>query len=73
MEKAQKIKGKVIAAMFYPGRRARRGDGILDILMVLVVPKFKASFRRHVGRRALPAFTRLVLGISDAIKDHISR
>src|SRR5882724_1907593 len=71
MEKAQKIKGKVIAAMFYPVAVMIVATGILIILMVKVVPSFKAVFEGMLEGRALPAFTRLVLGISEAIKDHI--
>ena len=71
MEKAQKIKGKVIAAMFYPVAVLIVATAILAILMVYVVPKFKEVFAGHGARDArLPAFTRFVLGISDTIKDH---
>src|SRR5207245_3582559 len=44
MEKAQKIKGKVIAAMFYPVAVLVVATCILIILMVRVVPSFKAVF-----------------------------
>src|SRR5581483_956825 len=71
MEKAQKIKGKVIAAMFYPVAVLVVATAILMILMVKVVPSFKAVFEGMLEGSQLPAFTRLVLGISDMIKDHI--
>src|SRR5437868_3247099 len=71
MEKAQKIKGKVIAAMFYPCAVLVVATAILMILMVVVVPKFKEVFAGMLDGAQLPAFTRLVLGISEAIKDHI--
>src|SRR5262245_57104921 len=71
MEKAQKIKGKVIAAMFYPVAVMIVATGILIILMVKVVPSFKAVFEGMLEGRQLPAFTRMVLGISEMIKDHI--
>lgn len=71
MEKAQKIKGKVIAAMFYPCAVLVVATAILMILMVLVVPKFKEVFAGMLEGAQLPAFTRLVLGISEVIKDHI--
>ena len=71
MEKAQKIKGKVIAAMFYPCAVLVVATGILIILMVKVVPSFKAVFEGMMNGRELPAFTRLVLGISGMIKDNI--
>jgi type IV pilus assembly protein PilC len=71
MEKAQKIKGKVIAAMFYPVAVLVVATAILLILMVKVVPSFKQVFEGMLEGSQLPAFTRLVLGISEAIKDHI--
>jgi type IV pilus assembly protein PilC len=71
MEKAQKIKGKVIAAMFYPCAVLVVATAILIVLMVFVVPKFKEVFAGMLDGAQLPAFTRLVLGISEAIKDHL--
>src|SRR5262245_45878434 len=71
MEKAQKIKGKVIAAMFYPVAVLVVATAILIILMVKVVPSFKQVFAGMLEGAALPAFTRMVLGISEMIKDHI--
>ncbi|MBI3849538.1 MAG: type II secretion system F family protein [Verrucomicrobia bacterium] len=71
MEKAQKIKGKVIAAMFYPVAVMIVAVAILGVLMVYVVPKFQEVFEGMLEGSKLPAFTRLVLGISTAIKDHI--
>src|SRR6266446_697638 len=71
MEKAQKIKGKVIAAMFYPVAVIVVATGILIILMVKVVPAFEQVFIGMAEGAQLPAFTRLVLGISRMIKDNI--
>jgi type IV pilus assembly protein PilC len=70
MEKAQKIKGKVIAAMFYPIAVLIVATVILTILMVYVIPKFKEVFAGMLDNAQLPAFTRFVLAISDTIKDH---
>ena len=70
MEKAQKIKGKVIAAMFYPIAVLIVATCILTVLMVYVIPKFKEVFAGMLDNAQLPAFTRLVLGISDTIKNH---
>src|SRR5215471_5018384 len=71
MEKAQKIKGKVIAAMFYPCAVLVVATAILIILMVKVVPSFKTVFEGMLEGAQLPAFTRMVLGISRAVKDNI--
>lgn len=71
MEKAQKIKGKVIAAMFYPCAVITVAIAILAVLMVWVVPKFKEIFHDMLGPgKELPGFTRFVLGISDTIAHH---
>src|SRR3954471_5242287 len=69
-EKAQKIKGKVVAAMFYPVAVMVVAVAILGILMVFVVPKFEMIFKDMLPGKPLPAFTELVLGISNIIKDH---
>ena len=45
MEKAQKIKGKVVAAMFYPCAVLTVAVTILGVLMVYVVPKFEEIFK----------------------------
>jgi type IV pilus assembly protein PilC len=71
MEKAQRIKGKVIAAMFYPVAVLIVATAILLILMVKVVPSFQQVFEGMLEGAQLPAFTRLVLGISAMVKDHI--
>jgi type IV pilus assembly protein PilC len=74
MEKAQKIKGKVIAAMFYPCAVMVVATAIMGILMVVVIPKFKDIFAGTLGGgQALPGFTVFVLDISDAIQKHIGR
>ena len=46
-EKAQKIKGKVKAAMFYPDRRAHRGDGHHDPAADVCDPQVSGGLRRH--------------------------
>jgi type IV pilus assembly protein PilC len=74
MEKAQKIKGKVIAAMFYPCAVMIVATVIMGVLMVVVIPKFKEIFEGTLtGGRKLPGFTTFILDISNAIKDHFGR
>ncbi len=70
MEKAQKIKGKVIAAMFYPCAVLVVAVAIMGVLMVYVIPQFKNVFADMLEGSQLPEFTRFVLAISDAVKDH---
>jgi type IV pilus assembly protein PilC len=74
MEKAQKIKGKVVAAMFYPCAVMVVATAIMGVLMVVVIPKFREIFEGTLGNgRQLPGFTSFVLGISETIKDHFIR
>jgi len=68
-EKAQKIKGKVKAAMFYPTAVMIVAVGIMILLMTFVVPKFKDVFS-GMGFE-LPLFTRIVMRLSEIIKDNI--
>ncbi|MBI5775563.1 MAG: type II secretion system F family protein [Verrucomicrobia bacterium] len=70
MEKAEKIKGKVIAAMFYPVAVMVVAVAIMGVLMVFVVPKFEEIFKDMLNGKPLPAFTEFVLDISKAVKDH---
>ena len=68
-EKAQKIKGKVKAAMFYPTAVMIVAIGILILLTVFVIPRFRDVFNGMDMK--LPWFTTFVLGVSETIKDHI--
>lgn len=70
MEKAQKIKGKVVAAMFYPAAVMTVAVVILGVLMVFVVPKFQMIFADLLGGEDMPGFTQFVLRISNTIKDY---
>ncbi len=68
-EKAQKIKGKVKAALFYPIAVLIVAIGIMVLLMTFVVPKFKDVFG-GMGV-TLPGFTVFVLAVSDIIRNNI--
>jgi type IV pilus assembly protein PilC len=70
MEKAEKIKGKVKAAMFYPSAVIIVAVAILAILMVFVIPKFEQIFKDMLEGRGLPAFTEFVLSISRFVSEH---
>src|SRR5882672_210345 len=70
MEKAQKIKGKVVSAMFYPSAVITVAVAILTVLMVWVVPKFKDIFKDMLPGQDLPGFTRFVLGVSDMVANN---
>ncbi len=68
-EKAQKIKGKVKAAMFYPIAVLIVAVGIMVLLLTFVVPKFRDVFG-GMGI-TLPGFTVFVLNVSDLVKNNI--
>jgi len=69
-EKAEKIKGKVKAALFYPVAVLTVAVGIVALLMIVVVPKFEAIFKDMLGDEGLPEFTLLVLNISRFIQNN---
>lgn len=64
MEKAQKIKGRVISAMIYPVVVLVMAVTILTLLMIFIVPRFQQIFQDLLEGAQLPAMTQLVLGIS---------
>jgi len=69
-EKAEHIKGRVIAAMFYPVSVLIVAFGILFALMNLVIPKFKAVFTDLMEGRPFPAFTQFVFDVSAQFQKH---
>jgi len=64
MEKAQKIKSKIISAMVYPVVVLIMATAILVFLMVFIVPKFQQIFEDLLEGAALPGLTQFVLGVS---------
>jgi type IV pilus assembly protein PilC len=70
MEKSQRIRAKVTAAMFYPMVVLFIATGILAALMMLVVPGFETVFKDLLGGRPLPPFTQGVLGTSRWMASH---
>lgn len=71
MEKAQRIKGKVKAAMYYPCAVLAVAATILMLLMTYVVPRFKDVLEGLLGGGSMPVFTMFVMRLSDAVKQHI--
>ncbi len=70
-EKAQKIKNKVVSAMFYPVIVLFIAISIMGFLLVFIVPKFEQIFHDMLGGKPLPALTQWVINTSNALKDHI--
>jgi type IV pilus assembly protein PilC len=70
-EKTQKIKHKVAAAMVYPGIVMTLAISIMGFLLVYIVPKFEGIFHDMLGDKPLPPITRLVIGVSGFVKNHV--
>jgi type IV pilus assembly protein PilC len=70
MEKAQKIKGKVKSAMFYPVSVLVVATAILGVMLVFVIPRFKAVFAGLTGSATMPAFTTFVMNLSELVRHH---
>ena len=63
-EKAQKLKNKVVSAMFYPVIVLIIAIAIMAFLLVYIVPKFEQIFADMLGGKPLPALTEFVIGTS---------
>src|SRR5437773_1471043 len=63
MEKAAKLKKKVIGAMIYPAVVISIAVGIVSMIMVFVIPKFETIFK-DFGTK-LPSITQLLLDVSN--------
>ncbi len=62
MEKAAKLKKKVIGAMIYPCVVISIAIGVVSLIMVVVIPKFQGIFRDF--HTDLPEVTQILLNIS---------
>lgn len=69
MEKAQKIKNKVIGAMVYPVVVMCMAVGILMFLMIVIIPKFKEIFNDLLEGAQLPKLTQIVIGASTIVRE----
>ncbi|MFZ9932288.1 MAG: type II secretion system F family protein [Chthoniobacterales bacterium] len=69
-EKAQKLKNKVVSAMFYPIIVLIIAIAIMAFLLVYIVPKFEEIFDDMLQGRPLPALTEFVIGLSGAVQNN---
>jgi type IV pilus assembly protein PilC len=65
-EKTESIKGKIKKAMFYPISVIAVAIIVSAVLLVFVIPQFKDLFSSFGAD--LPAFTLMVIGLSDALQ-----
>lgn len=71
MEKAQKLKNRIVAAMVYPVIVIVIAVAIVIFLMVVIVPKFEMIFEDMLGGKALPGITQFVINISRWIQAYV--
>ena len=69
MDKAQRLRGKLLAAMVYPIVVMSLAVSILGFLMVFVVPRFQAIYANFLGGASLPPLTQAILQLSLFLKD----
>ena len=67
LERDQEVRGKVITALVYPAVLAIVAIGVVIALMTFVVPRVVDQFDSM--NQTLPLLTRLVIGLSDAMRD----
>ncbi len=66
-ERIEELKGKIKKALFYPTAIMVVALVVTAILLVYVVPQFEDLFKNFGG--ALPAFTQMVIGLSEFMQD----
>jgi general secretion pathway protein F len=67
LERDQTVRGKVITALVYPAVLAVVALGVIGALMTFVVPRVVDQFDSM--NQTLPLLTRLVIGVSDLMRD----
>jgi len=67
-EKIESIKSKIKSALFYPTAVIVVAFLITSVLMIFVIPQFESLFKGFGAD--LPAFTKLVIDISDVFKSY---
>lgn len=70
LEKSERLKGRVQAAMTYPVVIMAVAAVILMVLMVMVVPKFELIFAGLLKGQPLPTLTLWLLGVSRFLRTH---
>ncbi|MBU3664540.1 MAG: type II secretion system F family protein [Chthoniobacterales bacterium] len=70
-EKAQKLKNKVVSAMFYPVIVLVIAIAIMAFLLVYIVPKFEQIFADMLGGKPLPALTQFVITLSKFVQEQL--
>ena len=67
MEKSARVRGRVKAGLFYPAAVMTVALGVMALMLLFIVPRFKEVFAGMTNGQPLPSFTRFVLGVSDVV------
>ncbi len=67
IEKRVKLKGQVRSAMVYPAGVFCIAMAVMFVLLTWVIPSFEAMFKDFGGEDSLPALTKFVIAMSDAV------
>src|SRR5258708_18038490 len=70
LEKSRRLRGKIKSALFYPCAVLVVAAGIVTLMVVWILPRFPGVFKDLMGGQPLPAFTRLVMGLSTPATPH---
>ena len=71
MEKAERLRGRIKAALTYPVIIMLVATAILTVLLVFVVPKFESIFSGLLKGQPLPALTVALLMLSRVLRAHL--
>src|SRR5260370_15657508 len=71
LEKSRRLRGKIKSALFYPCAVLVVAAAIVTLLVVWILPRFEGVFRDLMNGQPLPAFTRLVMGLSTGATHHL--
>ncbi len=67
-ERIESIKGKIKKALYYPAAVVAVAIIVSAILLIFVIPQFEGIFQSFGGD--LPAFTRMILNVSDFVREN---
>jgi type IV pilus assembly protein PilC len=70
LEKSERLRGRIRAAMVYPAMIALVAGGVVTALMMFVVPKFEAVFASLLKGQPLPGLTAAVLAAGRYLQMH---
>src|SRR5262249_30176838 len=69
-EQQEDLKGKVVGAMAYPIFLSVIGFIVLNVLVIVFVPKFEDIFKRLEEQGELPTITQILMGASHFMQRH---